>query len=86
LDEFSEDAAKQIRQGKPLTGKDGIFSPLIKQIIEAALEGELDNHLNETRELDCNRRNGHTQKSQSSLGGIEIFAPRDRNASLSLKR
>jgi len=81
-DEFSEDAAKQIRQGKPLTGKDGIFSPLIKQIIEAALEGELDNHLNETRELDCNRRNGHTPKNlKSSLGGIEIFAPRDRNAS-----
>jgi len=81
-DEFSQDAAQQIRQGKPLTGKDGIFSPLIKQIVEAALEGELDNHLNQTRELDSNRRNGHTPKNlKSSLGGIEIFAPRDRNAS-----
>jgi len=81
-DEFSKEAAEQIRQGKPLTGNGGIFSPLIKQIVEAALEGELDNHLNETREVESNRRNGHTPKNlKSSLGGIEIFAPRDRNSS-----
>ena len=81
-DEFSKEAVEQIRQGKPLTGYGGIFSPLIKQIVEAALEGELDNHLNETREIESNRRNGHTPKNlKSSLGGIEIFAPRDRNAS-----
>lgn len=81
-DLFSKEAAEQIRQGKPLTGEGGIFSPLIKQIVEAALEGELDNHLNETREIESNRRNGHTPKNlKSSLGGIEIFAPRDRNSS-----
>jgi hypothetical protein len=33
-DEFSKEAADQIRQGKPLTGDGGIFSPLIKQIVE----------------------------------------------------
>jgi transposase-like protein len=81
-DDFSKEAAEQIRQGKPITGEGGIFSPLIKQIVEAALEGELDNHLNETREIESNRRNGHTPKNlKSSLGGIEIFAPRDRNSS-----
>ena len=47
-EDFSKEAAEQIRQGKPLTGEGGIFSPLIKQIVEAALEGELDNHLNQT--------------------------------------
>jgi putative transposase len=79
-DEFSKEAAELIRQGKPITGKDGIFTPLIKQVLEASLEGELDNHLDETRISKRNRRNGHTQKNlKSSLGGIEIFAPRDRN-------
>lgn len=81
-DEFSKKAAELIRQGKPLTGEGGIFSPLIKQVVEAALEGELDSHLQQTRKEEKNRRNGHTQKNlKSSLGGIEIFAPRDRNGS-----
>jgi putative transposase len=81
-DDFSKEAAKKIRQGKPLTGNGGILSPLIKQIVEAALEGELDHHLTQTREPESNRRNGHLSKNlKSSLGGIEIFTPRDRNGS-----
>jgi putative transposase len=71
-----------LRQGKPLTGEDGIFTPLLKQVIEAALEGELEEHLQETRKTTRNRRNGHTQKNlKSSLGSIEIFSPRDRESS-----
>lgn len=82
LEEFSKEAAEQLRQGKSLTGEGGIFTPLIKQVIEAALEGELDDHLLQTRKAENNRRNGHTQKNlKSSLGGIEIFAPRDRAGS-----
>ncbi len=82
LEEFSKDAADLLRQGKPLTGEKGIFTPLIKQIVEAALEGEMDSHLQETRKAAKNRRNGRTQKNlKSSLGSIEIFAPRDRNGS-----
>lgn len=79
-EEFSKEAAELIRQKKPLTGDKGIFTPLIKQVIEAALEGEMDAHLGDTRESDSNRRNGHTQKNlKSSMGGFEIFPPRDRN-------
>ncbi|MBC8343282.1 MAG: IS256 family transposase [Bacteroidetes bacterium] len=81
-DEFSKEAAELLRQGKPLTGNDGIFSPLIKQVVEAALEGELDSHLKKTRSEENNRRNGHTQKNlKSSLGSFDIFSPRDRNSS-----
>jgi putative transposase len=73
---ISKEIAEQIRSGKPLTGKDGAFTPLIKQVIEAALEGEMDEHLRETRDLISNRRNGWTRKNlKSSLGGIEIFSP-----------
>jgi len=83
-EEFSKEAAEQIRQRKPLTGDKGIFSPLIKEILEAALEGELDAHLDETRDTENNRRNGHSQKNlKSSLGALEIFPPRDRNGSFS---
>ncbi|HET8686938.1 MAG TPA: IS256 family transposase [Methanosarcina sp.] len=84
-EEFSKKAAEQLREGKtPATGEGGIFTPLIKQIVEAALEGEMETHLEETRARASNRRNGHTQKNlKSSMGGIEIFAPRDRDGSFS---
>ncbi len=78
---FVRQAGEELRSGKPLTGKDGVFTPLLKQILEASLEGELDDHLEETRKLKKNRRNGHAQKNiQSSLGGFDIFSPRDRNS------
>ncbi len=78
---FARQAGEQLRSGKPLTGEDGIFTPLLKKIIEASLEGELDEHLKDTRKGSRNRRNGHAQKNiQSSLGGFDIFSPRDRNA------
>ena len=85
-EEFSKKAAEQLRQGKPLTGDDGIFSPLLKQVVEAALEGEMDQHLEESRKTQKNRRNGHTRKNlKSSIGGFEIFTPRDRDASFEPK-
>ena len=78
---FALEAGKQLRSGKPFTGKEGVFTPLIKKILEASLEGELDDHLQETRETSANRRNGHgTKNLKSSLGSLEISAPRDRNA------
>lgn len=81
FESFAKQAAEQLRQKKPLTGKDGVFTPLIKRVLEAALEGEMDVHLEQTRKSDKNRRNGKASKNiQSSLGGFEIFSPRDRNA------
>jgi len=81
-EEFSKEAAKGIREGRPITGQGGVFTPLIKQVIEASLEGELDAHLLETRVLEGNRKNGHAQKTlKSSLGSFPVFSPRDRNAS-----
>ena len=82
LEEFKKDLTKKIREGKGLTGKDGALTPLLKEVIEAAMEGELDEHLNETKEYIDNRRNGHTRKNlKSSLGSFEISTPRDRDGS-----
>jgi transposase-like protein len=72
----------ELRSGKSLTGDNGVFTPLIKKVIEASLEGELDDHLKgESKEIP-NRRNGYGRKNLlSSVGGLEIFTPRDRNGS-----
>ena len=78
---FAKQAAEDLKSGKPMIGKDGIFTPLLKRLIEASLEGELDAHLGKTRKSEKNRRNGHgTKNLLSPLGGFEIFSPRDRNA------
>lgn len=83
---FAKQAGDALRAGKPLAGKDGVFTPLLKMIIESALEGELDDHLVDTRKTGKNRRNGHGAKNlQSSLGGFEVLAPRDRNSSFEPK-
>jgi putative transposase len=79
---FVKAAGEQLRSGKPLVGAEGVFTPLLKKVIEASLEGELDDHLKAGKKGTGNRRNGHAQKNiQSSLGGFDIFSPRDRNAS-----
>ena len=46
MDKFDFDLAlKQLQSGKGLTGKDGILTPLIKQLTEAALKADLKAHL-----------------------------------------
>jgi len=37
-------ALQELKSGKGLTGKDGILTPLIKQLTEAALQAELEQH------------------------------------------
>ena len=45
LDAFKRDAIAKIYAGKPLTGKDGIFSDMIKEVLETALDEELNQHI-----------------------------------------
>lgn len=75
-----EEAVAQLQAGKALTGQDGILRPLIKQLTEAALEGELESHL--AQEVERNRKNGKSSKTmKSSEGSFELRIPRDRNGS-----
>lgn len=75
-------ALKGIQEGKPFTGKDGVLTSLIKNLAEAALEGELDSHLGQ--EISANRRNGKTKKTIKSLNGnFELETPRDRDGTFS---
>ena len=75
-----ETALKALQSGKPLNGKDGVLTPLIKQLTEAALQAELDQHLESCEEP--NRRNGSSAKTvKSSSGTFELNTPRDRTGS-----
>ena len=72
-----EAAIKALREGKDLSGQDGILTPLIKQLTEAAMKAELDEHL--TSEKAPNRKNGSTSKTMKSPAGeFELKTPRDR--------
>lgn len=79
--EFDFQAAlKALQSGQDLGGKDGILTPLIKQLTEAALQAELDQHL--TDDATPNRKNGSTRKTvKSPSGDFELDTPRDRAGS-----
>ncbi|EOR66053.1 IS256 family transposase [Yersinia enterocolitica] len=71
-------ALKALQSGQALTGKDGILTPLIKQLTEAALAAELDSHL--AQDLEANRKNGSGKKTiKAPTGRFELTTPRDRN-------
>ena len=75
-------AAQQLRSGEALFGKDGALAPMLERILNAALEGEMDAHLNS---VDCssgNRRNGKMSKTvQTKYGEVIVETPRDRDGS-----
>lgn len=77
--EFENEAINALKNGRPLEGKDGVLAPLIKRLIEAGLNGELDAHM--MHDTDKNRRNGKTSKRvKTAFGNVEIDTPRDRNS------
>jgi putative transposase len=78
--EFEQQAIKRLREGYSLEGKDGVLAPLIKRLVEAGLNGEMDAHLIGSSRI--NRRNGKTGKQvKTAFGSVEIETPRDRNSS-----
>ena len=73
-------ALAALQNGQDLTGKDGILTPLIKQLTEAALKAEAESHL-EADETP-NRKNGYSRKTiKSPSGSFELETPRDRAGS-----
>ena len=70
-------ALEQLQSGKKLTGADGVLTPLIKQLTEAALKAEIEQHIES--ESEPNRKNGTTKKTiKSTHGEFELETPRDR--------
>ena len=70
---------EQLRTGKSLFSKGGAFAPLLEELINSMLEGELEGHLDEDERQKGNRKNGKGSKLlKTSAGSIEINTPRDR--------
>jgi putative transposase len=71
---------KRLYQGDSIVGDGGIFTDMLQALVNAALEGEMDYHLNESKIANKeNRRNGHTHKTVTSrVGPLDIHTPRDR--------
>jgi hypothetical protein len=69
--EFEADAIKRLQNGEALEGKDGILAPLLKRLLKAGLNGELEGHLEES--VIANRRNGKMSKQVQNY----IYTMRD---------
>ena len=91
-EEFKKSAIEKLYAGKGILGKEGAFTPLIKEFLEAALQGELSSHLEEERKKNNNnhnsnignnnKRNGTYYKQvKTDCDQFEIEVPRDRDAS-----
>jgi transposase-like protein len=79
--EFEKKVLEQFLSGKSLFGEDGAFAPMLKNVLDKALQAEMDNHLNETERLEKNKRNGVRSKTvKTSHGNIEVDTPQDRKS------
>lgn len=72
---------EQLKVGKSFFDKDEVFAPLVEHLLNAALEGEMDAHMDAEERTVGNRRNGYMNKQvQSPVGELSISTPRDRDA------
>ena len=77
LSPIEESILASLQSGKGLQES---LSPLVKRVMEAALEGEMEAHL-EKEEQQSNRRNSKSSKKmKSSSGEFDLITPRDRHS------
>ncbi len=48
---FKKEAIDKLYAGKGVSGKDGIFTSMLKDFLETAMQSELDNHLNSKKKM-----------------------------------
>jgi len=82
FESFKQEAIHGLYAGKAFNGEKGIFAPLLKQLLEAALEGEMQAHIDGQERANGNRRNGKSSKTiKTAAGAIDLSTPRDRQGS-----
>jgi hypothetical protein len=73
-------------EGVDLTGDDGLLTGILRQVLQAGLDVELEEHLGYERcdpagRNSGNSRNGSYPKTVATeIGDVEVHMPRDRNA------
>jgi putative transposase len=82
-DSFEQQALSALKENPDkLMGKDGLLTNLYKQLLEKAMEGEIEHHMLYEEAEQKNRKNGKTTKRVRTSGGsFELSTPRDRNGS-----
>jgi transposase-like protein len=85
LQVLAEEIVKEHKTKEALFGESGFVKELQKRLYEAALNGELTEHLGYEKHAKSsanNSRNGYTRKTvKSEDGDVEIEVPRDRDSS-----
>lgn len=81
LDQLKQKALQQFKEGKSVFRKGGAFAPLVKSVIDAALEAEIEHYLTDEQRDQGNKRNGRKSKTiKTSDGSFSIQTPQDRNS------
>ena len=76
--ELKKKNLEQLRSGKPLFGKEVVFAPLLKGILEADLDREMEGHFDDEEFYEGNRKNGEMRRKLKTAGGtINLEAPGD---------
>ncbi|GAB2792479.1 hypothetical protein GCM10027275_41760 [Rhabdobacter roseus] len=76
FEKFKKEAMQGLSEGKKQGGADGVFRPMIKYLLESMLEGELTNHLEESKASGvANRRNAGYPVAQDQKDGKELGRP-----------
>ena len=87
LGELAQELVKEYKTEDALFGKKGVLKEPQRHLYNAALQGELTDHLGfdeyeRTETLKENARNGYSKKRvKGSAGEFEIDVPRDREGS-----
>src|SRR6056297_665764 len=81
--EKRKEVLDRMYKGEPILGEGGIFTDMLQAFVNAALEGEVDEHIEQSKSRKTsNRRNGYTRKKvKSTAGDLNINTPRDRDGS-----
>jgi len=83
--ELIQELVQECNSPEEILGKDGLLKQITKAVVEAALEGEMTDHLgyppnSQTGNNTGNSRNGKGRKVlKGDLGEIPVDIPRDRN-------
>jgi transposase-like protein len=83
----AELVARAGAEGLSIGGEGGLLAQLMKLVLEASLEGELDAHLGYAKHDPAGRdggnsRNGHRAKTVfTEAGPVQVEVPRDRDGS-----
>lgn len=75
FEDLKQETIKGLSAGKPIKKEKDSFAPLLNQLLEAALEGEIESHLHDQQREQGNRRNG---KSSKTFKTIDLSTPQDR--------